>query len=647
MTTNFCNSRRRFVTGLASATAAGLLSSNGYAKAAELLTRPAAGQNSLSGNHFNLDIGHMPVNFTGQNRQAMAINGSVPAPVLRWKEGDRVTLNVRNNMAMDSSIHWHGIILPANMDGVPHISFPGIKPGETFKYEFDVNQSGTYWYHSHSGFQEQVGMYGAIVVEPKEPAPYSYDRDYVVVLSDWSDEDPHDVYANLKKMPHIYNTDERTLADFNRDVKQKGLDATLKDRAMWNTMLMSDSDISDVTGRTYTYLMNGKAPADGWVGEFKKGEKILLRVINAAAMTFFDVRIPGVKMTVVASDGQYVQPVTVDEFRIGVAETYDVIVEPSSEQAYTLFCQAIDRSGYARGTLTPDASLVAQIPEMDEQPILSHADMGMSSVRTDHGAMNHGEMGMDGGCTQEHADMGHCEMPSAMAMSSDSSCTQEHADMGHCEMPAPMAMSVDSSCTQEHADMEHCEMPKIIQEFATGAAGYGTAIPANFDHLKVGPKIDMLAQGAQYRLDDPGVGLRDNGRKVLTYAELFNLNKTPDPREPSREIELHLTGNMSRYMWSIDGIKGSQADPLKLKYGERVRITLVNNTMMNHPMHLHGMWSDLETGDGNYIPRKHTVIVQPGSKVSYLVTADAMGRWAYHCHLMYHMSGMFREVQVS
>ena len=590
MTSHFSHSRRRFVTGLASSTALGVLNSSGYTHAADRISKAPSEQYSLNGREFDLNINYLAVNFTGENRQATAINGSVPAPILRWKEGDRVTLRVCNSMAVDSSIHWHGIILPTEMDGVPGLSFNGIKPGETFKYEFDVNQNGTYWYHSHSGFQEQTGMYGAIIIEPKDPAPYHYDRDYVVMLSDWSDEKPMGIYANLKKMPHIYNVNERTLADLNRDVKRKGLRPALKERAMWNHMLMADTDISDVTGKTYTFLMNGQTPADGWVGQFKKGEKVLLRFVNAAAMTFFDVRIPGLKMTVVASDGQYIQPVTVDEFRIGAAETYDVIVEPSSEQAYTLFCQAIDRSGFARGTLTPDASLVAQIPEMDESPILTHIDMGM-----DHG----------------------------------SSSIQGRA------------------CTEEHAEMGHCNLVKQTQEFSTGKAGFGTGKNPSFEHLKVGPKIDMLARGAQYRLDDPGVGLRNNGRRVLMYSDLINLNKTPDAREPSREIELHLTGNMSRYMWSIDGVKAMQADPIQLTLGERVRFTLVNNTMMNHPMHMHGVWSDLETGDADYIPRKHTVIVQPGSKISYLVTADAIGRWAYHCHLMYHMPSMFREVRIS
>ena len=452
MVTPFSYARRRFVTGLAATSAAGLIGSAESANDLNQQNRLFHPQPLLQGSRFKLDIGYKPVNFTGQTKQAFCVNGSVPSPILRWKEGDTVTLDVTNKLAHNSSIHWHGIILPTEMDGVPGLSFPGIKPGETFRYQFDVNQSGTYWYHSHSGFQEQQGMYGAIIIDPKEPAPYSYDREHVVVLSDWSDEHPLDVYANLKKSPHIYNIDERTLHDLAKDVRSKGLGKALGQRAMWNNMRMSDTDLSDVTGRTYTFLMNGETPASGWVGEFKRGEKILLRFINAAAMTFFDVRIPGLKMTVVAADGQYVQPVSVDEFRLGVAETYDVIVEPSTEQAYTLFCQAIDRSGYARGTLTPDINMVPTVPEMDESPILTHADMGMS-----HGS-GHGNS-----CTPEHAAMGHCELDNKDAME----CTPEHAEMGHCEMPVAKAMN----CTPEHAAMGHCEMPKkIVQEFATGKA---------------------------------------------------------------------------------------------------------------------------------------------------------------------------------
>ena len=532
---------------------------------------------------FDLTIGQQGVNFTGSPAVATTVNGSLPAPTLRWREGDRVTLRVTNTLPVDSSIHWHGMILPSAMDGVPHISdgFKGIPPGQTFTYRFDAKQFGTYWYHSHSGFQEQTGLYGAIIIDPKG-SDYRVDRDYVIQLSDWTDEQPERVYAKLKKLSDYYNTRERTVGDLFRQIKAQGVESTFATRQMWNEMRMSDRDISDVTGMTYTFLMNGQTPADGWTGLFRKGERVRLRFINSAAMTFFDVRIPGMKMTVVASDGQDIEPVSVDEFRIGVAETYDVLVEPKDDTAYTIFAQAIDRSGYARGTLTPDPALRAEVPAMDPAPILGHMDMGMDM--SGMAGMNHG---------------------------------------GH--------------------DMAGMAMPT----HKPGAAGYGSAQPIVHGPAEHGPQVDMLADAPMDRLDDPGIGLRRNGRAVLTYADLKHRGKSPDPREPSREIQLHLTGNMARYMWSMNGIKFADAEPLHLKYGERVRITLVNDTMMNHPIHLHGMWSDLETGDPDHIPRKHTVIVQPGSKVSYLVSADAMGGWAYHCHLLYHMPGMFRHVIVS
>jgi CopA family copper-resistance protein len=567
-------SRRRFIQGVAAGS--GLLAT-GLGPAVMAGSSSMSQQQMLSGNHFKLAFDYQKVNFTGRERLATAINGSVPAPVLRWKQGERVTLDVTNKLATDSSIHWHGLILPSAMDGVPHISenFTGIKPGESFRYQFDVKQSGTYWYHSHSGFQEQTGAYGAIIIDPAEPPHYSYEREHVIVLSDWSDEDPEDIYAKLKKMSHYYNTRERTAGDSWSDIQSYGWNKAWNRRKMWNSMRMSDRDISDVTGKTYTFLMNGQTPADNWTGLFNKGERVLLRIINASAMTLFDVRIPGLKMMVVAADGQYVDPINVDEFRIGVAETYDVLVDPRDDTAYTIFAQTIDRSGYAAGRLTAHPSLQAEVPSMDAGPILTHGDMGMGGMG-----------GMD------------------------------HSNMDHSNMSAEM-MAMMAGGGIEHADTEY------------------------------GPHIDMLAENPQYRLDDPGVGLRNNGRRVLTYSDLYNLEPTPDPRDPDREIELHLNGNMRRYMWSINGVKFADAEPLMMKYGERLRITLVNDTMMNHPMHLHGVWSDLETGDDGFIPRKHTVIVQPGSKISYRVTADAPGSWAYHCHLLYHMPGMFREVVIS
>lgn len=545
----------------------------------------------LSGNVFNLSIEKIAVNITGNPSIAKTVNGMLSGPTLRWKEGDTVTINVTNNLNEDTSIHWHGIILPASMDGVPGFSnFNGIKPGETFTYKFPILQSGTYWYHSHSGFQEQEGVFGAIIIEPKIKDPYEYDREYVISLSDWSDEKPSSVYRKLKLSASYYNFKQRTVGDFFDEVKEKGFFEAFSERKMWNEMKMTDRDISDVSGYTYTYLMNGENPATGFKALFKNGEKIRLRFINSAAMTFFDVRIPGLKMTVVAADGNNIQPVTVDEFRIGVAETYDVIVEPEVNKAYSIFAQSIDRSGYALGALTFDEKVIAQTPQMDAFPILTHADMGMGGTSDNN---------------SEH-DMSTMETQKP---------TMNHSMMGH-------DMSTMNSNQKK-------EIPITKLEESTGV------------------QVDAVAMNPQYRLDDPGVGLRDNGRRVLTYADLKSLTPTTNDKYPDREIILRLTGNMERYMWSINGITYKDAKPLEFKYGERLRITYINDTMMNHPMHLHGMWSDLETGDDNYLPRKHTIVVQPGSKISFRVNVDAKGSWAYHCHLLYHMTDMFRKVIVS
>src|SRR5690554_2866903 len=593
------NSRRRFVLGASALLA---MSAIPFARTA-LADAISSSRKELSGKVFDLTIDYKDVNFTGKKARATVVNQLLPAPLLRWQEGDTVTLRVKNNLDVVSSIHWHGIILPTEMDGVPGFSFDGIMPGETFEYQFTLQQSGTYWYHSHSGFQEQTGVYGPIIIDSAKPDPVKYDREYVVMFSDWSDTPPEKIYANLKKQSTYYNYSERTVSDLFADIKEKGLLNTWKERSMWNDMRMSDRDISDVTGAAYTYLINGNTPEQGWQALFKVGEKVRLRLINAAAMTIFDVRIPGLKMTVVASDGQNIQPVTVDEFRMGVAETYDVIVEPEVGKAYCLYAQNIDRTGFVAGTLTSDASLVAAIPDMDPAPILGHGDMGM-----DHGSMEHGAM--------EHGAMEHGSM--------------EHGSMEHGSM--------------DHGAMNHGGVA------ALGLAGHGSL--AEIKHVKTefGPQVDMRAEMPQNGLSDPGIGLREHqqlyGRKVLTYADIKGLHPTRDKRQPSREIQLHLTGNMHRYMWSINGVKFTDAEPLVLKYGERVRFTLVNDTMMTHPMHLHGLWSELETGDPDFIPRKHTVLVQPGSKISYLVTADAKGQWAYHCHLLYHMPGMFIKVLV-
>lgn len=568
----------------------------------------------LSGNVFNLSIEKIAVNVTGNPSIAKTVNGMLSGPTLRWKEGDIVTINVTNNLSEDTSIHWHGIILPPAMDGVPGFSnFNGIKPGEIFTYKFPILQSGTYWYHSHSGFQEQEGVFGAIIIEPKIKDPYEYDREYVISLSDWSDEKPSSVYRKLKLSASYYNFKQRTVGDFFDEVKEKGFFEAFSERKMWNEMKMTDRDISDVSGYTYTYLMNGENPATGFKALFKNGEKIRLRFINSAAMTFFDVRIPGLKMTVVAADGNNIQPVTVDEFRIGVAETYDVIVEPEVNKAYSIFAQSIDRSGYAIGALTFDEKVIAQTPQMDEFPILTHADMGMGGTSD-----NNSEHDMSTMETQKPA-----KQESAMKFGAG-------MDMSSVEKPKPI---------MNHSMMGH--------DMSTMNSNQKKEIPITKLEESTGVQVDAVAMNPQYRLSDPGVGLRNNGRRVLTYADLKSLTPTTNDKYPDREIILRLTGNMERYMWSINGITYKDAKPLEFKYGERLRITYINDTMMNHPMHLHGMWSDLETGDDNYLPRKHTIVVQPGSKISFRVNVDAKGSWAYHCHLLYHMTDMFRKVIVS
>lgn len=611
-------SRRTFVKAL---TAGGILGGLGLWRTPLWAAPSFGGANVLSGTEFDLFIGETPVNITGSPRTALTINGGIPGPLLRWREGDTVTLRVKNRLKDMTSIHWHGIILPANMDGVPGLSFRGIEPNGTYVYQFQVKQNGTYWYHSHSGFQEQVGVYGPLVIEAREPEPFEYDRDHVLMLTDWTDEDPVALMKTLKKQADYYNTHKRTVSDFIQDVADTGWSAAVADRKMWAEMKMNPTDIADVSGATYTYLMNGLAPDSNWTGTFKHGEKIRLRFINGSAMSYFDVRIPGLKMTVVAADGLYVKPVVVDEFRIATAETFDVIVEPTQD-AYTLFAQSMDRSGYARGTLAVRPGMAAPVPELDPRPLVTMADMGMAGM--DHGAMD----GMGDMAGMDHSKMAGTEGSSMQGMSG-----MDGGDMKGMNHGATQDIPGMDSMT----GMDHSKMPM-------GSIGEMQQHPASESN---NPLVDMQAMSTSPKLDDPGMGLRDNGRKVLTYSDLKSTFEDPDGREPSRTIELHLTGHMEKFSWSFNGVKFSDAEPLKLKYGERVRIVLVNDTMMTHPIHLHGMWSDLEDENGQFLVRKHTIDMPPGSKRSYRVTADALGRWAYHCHLLYHMEmGMFREVRV-
>ena len=542
----FSLSRRRFLEGL---TATGVA----LALPPWLKTAQAHPPEILSGNEITLTIAETTVNFTGTTRKATTVNGSIPAPTLRWREGDIVTLNIVNKLQEETSIHWHGIILPFDMDGAPGISFKGIAPGSQFTYRFKVQQSGTYWYHSHSGMQEQSGLYGAIIIDPVHEH-LKADRDYVIQLSEWTDENPLTVFAKLKTQSDYYNFNQPTALDFIHDAAKNGLKSAFEKRKMWNEMRMSMTDLADISAYTYTYLLNG-APASGnWTGLFKSGERVRLRFINSAAQTFFDVRIPGLKMTVVHADGQAIEPISVDEFRMGCAETYDVIVTPEHD-AYTIFAQSMDRTGFACGTLAVRTDMKAEIPALDKPEPLSMMDM-----------------------------------------------------MG----------AMDGHVVANHAKSEY------------------------------GASVDMRVDTPRTHLDDPGIGLRNNGRRVLTYADLRSVDGILDNKPPEREIELHLTGNMERYSWSIDGVPFSESTPIHFRYGERLRVIFVNDTMMSHPMHLHGMWSDLENADGEVQVRKHVIVVQPAQRVSFRVTADAPGHWPWHCHLFYHMhAGMFRVVVVA
>lgn len=545
--------------------------------------------------------------LSGYTGTATTINGTIPGPLIRLKEGQEVTLRVTNQLKEISSIHWHGLLLPAHMDGVPGVSFNGIQPGTTFLYRFPIKQSGTYWYHSHSGGQELQGMYAPMILDPLEPEPFHYDREYVVMLSEWTFEPAEAVFDNLKKFSGYYNFQKRDAGEFVSDVGKWGLWRALRNYLMWEQMRMDPTDFADVTGSTFTYLMNGLPPAGNWTGLFRPGERVRLRFINAAAMTFYDVRIPGLTMTVVQADGQNVQPVPIGEFRFGPAETYDVIVQPTEDQAFTIFAETMDRSGYARGTLAPRPGMEGEIPARRARPLRTMEDMGMAEHGNGHigHAMNEDEPGMK----QSHGD------------------SPSHG-MTHGE------------------GMEHGQAMETDARHRSPIPG-ATPVQHGPDHHGTGNQT--IAEYARNRMDEAGRGFEQSSRRVLVYTDLKSLAPYQDLHEPQREIELHLTGHMQRYMWSFDGKKYSDApEPIRVRYGERLRLTFINDTMMEHPLHLHGMWMYLENGSGAYLPRKHTVAVKPAERLSVVINADAYGPWAFHCHLLLHMeAGMFRVVQVA
>ncbi|KXV16744.1 copper resistance protein CopA [Acetobacter malorum] len=584
--------RRRFVTGMG---AGGLMAALPHPAHSATAALPAGLIPAEPSATWDLRVGRTHIEIDHKALNAPCVGGTVPGPVLRWRQGDTVAVNVTNTLRHeDTSIHWHGIRLPSDMDGVPGLSFTGIKPGETFTYRFRLHQSGTYWYHSHSGMQEAQGLYGAVVIDSIHPDPNACERDYVILLSEWTDVSPMDMINNLKMQDDYYVFRQRTAASFPKEAREAGSAmAALKDRLAWSRMRMAATDISDVTGVIYTYLMNGHAPDMNWNGLFRPGEKVRLRFINGSSMTFFDIRIPGLEMLVVQADGNDVEPVPVDEFRIGVAETYDVIVQPKEDRAYTIFAQSEDRTGFARGTLAPLAGMAGPVPPMDPRPVRTMIDMGMGNMKPGESMK---DMQMPGG-----------DMPAGSMVGMD----MHGMDMSH---------------------MHHTMPPIEVDDPGPP--------PINVENQNV-------AMMPVDRLGSPGDGLEQNGRRVLNYKQLRATRPGADPRPPSREIILHLTGNMERYIWGFNGRKFSESGPIRLKKGERVRFTLINDTMMEHPIHLHGLWSELENGHGDYRPYKHTLISQPGSRMSYLVTADVPGVWAYHCHLMLHMDlGMFRTVIV-
>ena len=592
--------RRRFVQGIAAmGGAVGLGSSFGraWAVGGEL---PA-----LTGQQIGLTIGPMPVNITGRPVTATLVNDLLPGPVLRLREGSNVTINVTNKLTESTSIHWHGLRLPNAMDGVPGLTFAGIKPGETFSYRFPIVQGGTYWYHSHSGMQEQTGLIGPLILEPIAKDPFVYDREHLVMLSDWTDEDPMTIVSNLKQQGDYYNYHQRTLGTFIDDATKDGLSATLQDRLMWGGMRMTPTDILDVSGAIYTYLVNGQSPAANWTGLFQPGERVRLRVINGAAMTTFDVRIPGLKLTIVQADGTNVVPVEVDEFRIAPAETYDLLVEPTGDNAYTIFAQAQDRAGYARATLAPRMGLSGDIPQMDPRPVRTMADMGMGDMA--------GMSNMSGAAPDSGGMSGMDASNGAMA-------GMDMKSMDMRDMPNANSAAKPPSINADGID------------------------PMS---LEGRPEVDNVAMSTQNRSDEAGNGLDGNGRRVLTYANLRAL--TPgDMTAPDREIAFHLTGNMERWVWGFDGKKFSEAEAVKVKLGERVRFVLINDTMMEHPIHLHGFLFEVENGQGDRLPLKHTINVKPAERIGLVFMADTPGRWAFHCHLMYHMeTGMFRTVLVT
>ncbi len=601
---------------------------------------------TLSGPEIALAIDRLTLSVDGKPMPAIGANGTVPAPLIRLKEGQTVRLRVSNRLDVDSSIHWHGLLVPSAMDGVPGISFPGIKPRSAFLYEVPVRQAGTYWYHSHSGAQEQDGLYGPIVIDPAGPDPVAYDREHVIVLADHSPMNGEAIFRKLKQESGYFNHQRQTLSGL-----LAGRDQPLKERLQWARMRMDPTDLSDVTGDTYTYVVNGYGPRDNWTALFTPGQRVRLRFINASSQTNFNVRIPGLPMTIVQADGQNVRPVTTDEFQIAVAETYDVIVAPE-DRAYTLVGEAIDRSGLARATLAPRAGMSAPVPPLRPRPLTTVQDMGMGSMGMGGEAKNPADTrGVDPSAEQNRSEL----LAQSTGWRPGAGATGSPPQGNGIAQMAPMSVGGDHSMTgmegMDHGQMAGGAMGGMTSGQMGGRSG-GMSMsmrdPKNAPQVKMGPGVQTISPMPTDRTGERPQGLERVDHRVLTYRDLVALTPNPDVRAPSRSLDIHLTGNMERYMWSFDGEKLSDpAEPIPFRNGERVRVNLINDTMMPHPIHLHGHFFELVTGHGDHAPRKHTVNVAPGGKVTFDLTADAPGDWAFHCHNLFHMTaGMMRVVTV-
>lgn len=588
---------------------------------------------------YHLTIAQEDVRIRDNTAGAMTINGQIPGPTLYFEKGDTARIHVTNEMNAATSIHWHGLLVPPSMDGVPFVTQVPIQPGATFVYEFPIRQTGTYWYHSHSELQEQSGLYGSIVIDDGR---HPVDRAYVVLLSDWTTEDPHEVLRTLKRGSHWYALEKGASQSIFGAAKA----GRLGDYFSRELQRMPPMDIADVA---YDYFLSNGRPETALAAE--AGEKVRLRVINGSATTYFHLNFSGGPMTIISADGQRVEPVKEDLFLIGVAETYDVLVTLPERGAYELRATAHDGSGVTSTWLGQGEKHPARtIPRPDLYEPMAHGDagsvlaltpaaaMGMSDARVEAGAFDHPGTGHGG------HDMGLGEMPAAREHpgqhgggGSMARGMPDHHGHGVAHKPEHDAMPRESS-PSAHV---HGQMPAAehVGHEQMPAAGAHVSAARPFSHrfglleADVASRPELASEGGKERPSTP-------------YARLKAAEPTDPPAgAPVREIRLTLDGDMQRYTWFIDNQPVSEADTIRVREGEVVRFILINRTMMHHPMHLHGHFFRVINGQGDRAPLKHTVDVAPMATTVIEFYTDEIGDWLFHCHLLYHMkSGMTRLV---